>query len=137
MTPLDMAMKLASASATCERHKCPFMGKCKGDYATCVMKEIAFMLRAQNAEIQTKDAIIRGLQDLLLGVHKYTLELEKINKRYHDVVLAFQDGYRPKKKVHRPYKPRKKKTPEEMDGDERYAHEPPKTTEPPPPLVVI
>lgn len=137
MMPLEMAMKLASASATCERHKCPFMGKCKGDYSTCVMKEIALMLRAQNAEIQTKDAVIRGLQDLLLGVHKYTLELEKINKRYHDVVLAFQEGYRPKKKVRRPYKPRKKRTPEEMDGDERYSYEPPKTTEPPPPLVVI
>lgn len=137
MMPLDMAMKLASASAKCERHKCPFMAQCKGDYTTCVMKDIALMLRAQNAEIQTKDAIIRGLQDLLLGVHKYTLELEKINKRYHDVILAFQQGYRPKKKIKRPYKPRKKKTPEEMDGDERYAVEPTRTSEPEPPLVVI
>ena len=138
MTPLEMAMKLASASATCERHKCPFMAKCKGDYTTCVMKDIALMLRAQNAEINTKDAVIRGLQSLLLGVHQYTLELEKINKRYHDIVVAFQQGYRPKKKVHRMRRaPKPKKDPTEMDGDQRYAYEPPKTTEPPPPLVVI
>ena len=137
MMPLDVAMKLASASAGCERHKCPFMTQCKGNYETCAMKEVALILRSQNAEIQTKDNIIRGLQELLLGVHKYTLELEKINKRYHDIVLAFQQGYRPKKKIRKPYKPRKKKTPEEMDGDERYAVEPPRTSEPAPPLVVI
>ena len=101
------------------------------------MKDIALMLRSMHAEIQTKDAVIKGLQDLLLGVHKYTQELEKINKRYHDVVLAFQQGYRPKKKIHRPYKPRVKKTPEEMDGDERYAVEPQKTSDPEPPMVVI
>lgn len=142
MMPLDMAMKLSSASAKCERHKCPFMTQCKGEYTTCTMKEIALMLRAQNAEIQTKDAIIRGLQDLLLGVHDYTRELEKINKRYHDVILAFQNGYRPARKMRgkirrSPNKKAMKKDPTEMDGDERYAYEPPKTTEPAPPLVVI
>ena len=137
MTPLEMAMKLASSSTGCQKHKCPFMTQCKGDYTTCVMKDIALMLRSMYAEVQTKDAVIRGLQDMLLGVHKYTLELEKINKRYHDVVIAFQHGYRPKKKIRRPYKPRTKKSPEEMDGDERYAVEPPRQHEPDFPMVVI
>lgn len=137
MMPLDIAMKLASASTGCQKSKCPFMSKCKGDYSTCVMKEIALMLRSMHAEIQTKDSIIRGLHDILISVQQYTQDLEKINKRYHDVVLAFQQGYRPKKKIRRPYKPRKNKTPEEMDGDERYAFEPPSPNEPPPPTVVI
>ncbi len=137
MMPLDMALKLASASARCEKHKCPFMAQCKGDYTTCVMKEIALMLRSQNAEIKTLEATVKGLRDMLIGVHAYTQELEKINKRYHDIVLAFQHGYRPTKKIYKPYKPRKKKTPEEMDGDKRYAYEPPKETESTPPLVVI
>lgn len=142
MMPLDMALKLASASSKCERHKCPFMTQCKGDYTTCVMKEIALMLRSQHAEIQTKDTIIHGLQDLLMGVYEYTKELEKVNKRYHDIVLAFQNGYRPARKIRgkvrrSPGKKAMKKDPVEMDGDERYAYDPPKTTEPPPPLVVI
>ena len=138
MMPLDMALKLASASSKCEKHKCPFMAQCKGDYTTCVMKEIALMLRSQNAEIETLRSTVKGLQALLLGVHDYTMELEKINKRYHDIVIAFQEGYRPKKKIYKPRRsPKPKKDPTEMDGDERYAYEPPRTTEPPPPLVVI
>lgn len=141
MQPLEMAMSLASASSRCEKHKCPFMSKCKGDYTTCTMKDIALMLRAQNAEIETLRAMVEGLQTLLYGVHDYVQDLEKINKRYHDLVLAFEAGYRPKSRTKKPRRGVRKslikKTPEEMDGDERYAYDPPKTTEPAPPLVVI
>ena len=141
MTPQETAMKLASASATCEKHKCPFASKCKGDYSTCAMKEVALTIRSSLAEIETLEATVRGLRDMLLAVHQYTLDLEKVNKRYHDMIVAFGHGYRPKNphKVKRVYRRhlKPKKDPVEMDGDERYAYEPPKTTEPPPPLVVI
>lgn len=140
MTPLETAMKLASASSKCEKHKCPFMSQCKGDYTTCVMKEIALMLRSQAAEIDSQQAMIRAYQELIATTQVYITDLEKINKRYHDIVLAFYQGYRPKKRPdgkRGPYKPRKKKDPIEMDGDERYACEPPPANEPHPPLVVI
>lgn len=137
MMPLEMAIKLASASSTCEKHKCPFMAQCKGDYSTCMMKEIALMLRAQNAEIESLQSMVVAFQDVLAATQKYIVDLEKINKRYHDLVIAFQHGYRPKKTVRKPYKPRKKKDPVEMDGDKRYEYSPPPTNDPNPPLVVI
>ena len=140
MMPLEMAMKLASASNTCEKHKCPFMSKCKGDYSTCVMKEIALMLRAQQAEIDSQNELIKSYNAILAATQKYIVEIEKINKRYHDLVVAFQNGYRPKAKRYSPKRvPSKKKKvdPVDMDGDERYACAPPPTGEPRPPLVVI
>ena len=143
MTPLEMAMKLASASNGCERHKCPFMSKCKGDYSTCVMKEIALMLRSQAAAIDSQNAMIKAFQDVLAATQRYIVDIEKINKRYHDLIVAFQHGYRPKAKKYSikrsPNKnlTRKKKDPVEMDGKERFAYEPPRTTEPAPPMVVI
>ena len=140
MTPLETAIKLASASSRCERHKCPFMSQCKGDYTTCFMKEIALMLRAQNAQIESQQSIIKAFQDVLAATQVYIAEIEKINKRYHDIVLAFYQGYRPKKRPdgkRGPYKPRKKKDTTEMDGDERYAQEPERTTEPAPQKVYI
>ena len=137
MLPLDMAMKLASASATCEKHKCPFMSKCKGDYSTCVMKEIALMLRSHNAEIESLKAKCQAYAEMIAAIQVYVSDIEKINKRYHDLVIAFEHGYRPKnvKKLKRV--PKVKKDPVEMDGDERYAQSPPPANEPPPPLVVI
>jgi len=139
MMPLEMAMKLASASASCEKHKCPFMAKCKGDYSTCVMKEIALMLRGQKAEIDSQAEMIKAFQSVLAATQQYIVEIEKINKRYHDLVVAFQNGYRPKAKRYKPKRvPSKKKIdPIDMDGKERYAYEPPPTSEPRPPLVVI
>lgn len=140
MMPLEMAMKLASASNTCEKHKCPFMAKCKGDYATCVMKEIALMLRSQQAEIDSQSELIKSYQAILATTQKYIVEIEKINKRYHDLVVAFQNGYRPKSNRYKPkrvqYK-KKKIDPIDMDGKERYAHDEPPASEPRPPLVVI
>lgn len=137
MKPLEVAMKLASASATCAKHKCPYAAQCKGNYETCAMKEIALLLRSQCAEIDSLKAVVAGLSDILSAVKTYVDEIEKANKRYHDIVIAFQHGYRPKKTIRKPYKPRKKKDPEEMDGDERYAYVDPNPPEPEPPMVVI
>ena len=137
MMPLDMALKLASASATCEKHKCPFMSKCKGDYSTCVMKEIALMLRAQNAEIESLKSMCKAYAEILAATQTYIVDIEKINKRYHDLCVAFEHGYRPKNVKNRKRIPKAKKDPAEMDGDERYAQEPPPAHEPAPPLVVI
>jgi len=139
MTPQEMAMKLASASANCQKCKCAFASQCKGNYESCVMKEVAMVLRAYQAEVDTLNATVKGLRDIILAVQTYVSDVEKTNKRYHDLIVAFGHGYRPKNphKLKRVYKPRRKKDPTEMDGDERYAYEPPKTKEPSPPLVVI
>lgn len=140
MTPLETAMKLASASATCEKHKCPFASKCKGDYTSCAMKEIALMLRSQQAEIDSQKEMIIAYQGIVATTQRYIAELEKINKRYHDLVIAFQNGYRPKRKKHNVKKLHRTKMPIDpvmMDGNERYAYEPPPASEPEPPLVVI
>ena len=141
MMPLEMAMKLASASNTCERHKCPFMTKCKGDYTTCVMKDIALMLRSLQAEIDSQNALIQSYQSVLAATQKYIVDIEKVNKRYHDLVIAFQNGYRPKAKKHKlkrtPDLKKLKIDPASVDGNEKYAYTPPSTREPEPPLVVI
>lgn len=139
MTPLEMAMKLASASSRCKRHVCPFMGQCKGEYETCTMKEIALMLRSQNAAIESQNSMIKCLYELLGSTQVYISELEKINKMYHDIVVAFNHGYRPKKVAGRKRGPTKKqlKDPVSMDGIERFAYEPPSDREPEPPVVVL
>lgn len=136
MMPLDVALRLASASATCEKHKCPYMAQCKGDYLSCQMKEVAMIIRSQAAEIETLTAMVKGLQEIMSGASAYIQDLEKINRQYHDLCIAFQHGYRPKKNVRKPYKPRKKKNVEEMDGDARYAFNPEKKEPEPPPVVI-
>ena len=140
MNPLETAMKLAGASSKCEKYKCPFMAQCKGDYTTCGMKEVALIIRSQAAEIDSLKAMIKAYQEIIASTQVYITDLEKINKRYHDIVLAFYQGYRPKKRPdgkRGPYKTRKKIDPTEMDGDERFACANPSAHEPPPPLVVI
>ena len=140
MTQQETAMKLASASSKCEKHKCPFVSQCKGDYTSCSMKEVALMLRSNMAEIETLHRVIQGLSEILSSVHEYTRDIEKINKRYHDMIVAFGHGYRPPKphKIRRLYQSKimKRKTPEERDGDPRFAYEEEKK-ESPPPMVVI
>jgi hypothetical protein len=135
MTPLEVAMKLASASSKCEKHKCLFMSQCKGDYSTCVMKEIALLLRSQNAEIDSLKSLVKAYNEILASTQVYIAEIEKINKRYHDLCIAFEHGYRPKNVKRLKRAPKPKKDPAEMDGDIRYAQEPEKKPEPP--LVVI
>ena len=83
----------------------------------------------------TKEAVANKCIDTEV---EYITDMEKINKRYHDLVIAFQHGYRPTRMVRKPRKPyKRKKDPVEMDGDERYAQSPPPANEPAPPLVVI
>ena len=140
MMPLDTAYQLARASNDCEKHKCPFASKCKGDYASCVMKEIAATIRAQSAEIDLKTSQLIATNTFLNAAAKYIEELEKINKRYHNLVVAFQQGYRPKSKRYKPKRSvskKKKIDPVEMDGDERYAYTPPPQREKEPPLTVL
>ena len=97
------------------------------------------MLRSQQAEIDSQQAMIKSFQAMMAATHQYIVEIEKINKRYHDLVIAFQNGYRPKAKKHNIKRAPKRKhiDPVQMDGKERYAYEPPSTREPEPPLVVI
>ena len=142
MTPQELAMMCANASTKCEKYKCPFAAKCKGSYETCVMKEIAMIIRANLAEIDTLNAVTKGLSAFLVGTKDYIVDLEKINRRYRDLIIAFGKGYKPKKpgSVRRVPKKRlnkKKKDPTEMDGDERYAFDPDEKPEPEAPLVVI
>jgi len=141
MTPQEMALKLASASATCGRHKCPLASQCHGCSDSCGMKEVALMLRAQQAEIDTLNAMIDAYKGIIGATQQYTIDLEKTNKRYHDIIVAFYHGYRAKnpqrskKGYKRHLKP--KDNPVEMDGDERYAYEEQKDGEPDAPLVMI
>ena len=140
MMPLEVAMKFSHASNQCEKYKCPYAAQCKGDYVSCPLKEVALIIRSQSAEIESLKSMVMAFQNVLASTQKYIADLESINKQYHDIVLAFEHGYRPKPRPGSKKKPRrvpKKKDLIEMDGDERYAQEPPRVTEPQAPLVVI
>lgn len=140
MMPLDTAYQLARASNDCEKYKCPFASKCKGDHTSCVMKEIAAIIRAQNADIELKTSQLVAANAFLNAAAEYIDQLEKVNKRYHDIVVAFQNGYRPKSKRYNPKRnvnKKKKKDLVEMDGDERYAYDPPSQREPKYPVTTL
>lgn len=142
MTQQEMAIKLASASACCSKMKCPFTGTCKGAYESCAMKDVALMIRSDLAEIDALRNTVTALKDILIGVNRYIIDLEKINKRYRDIIVGFGMGYRPRKpgkirKVPKKHISKLKKDPVEMDGDERYAFDPEPKTEPEPPVVMI
>ena len=141
MNHLDVAMKFASASATCKNGKCPYTADCRGTTDTCKMKEVAMMIRALDAEIETLRAKCEKLENELAESRKYASSLEVINERYYRLTVSFQNGYRPKAKIKRKRinKPSKKKldNPVLMDGDERYAKEEPKKKKPDLPVVII
>jgi len=129
MTPQEIAMKFASASATCKNGKCPFTSECRGTTETCKMKEVAMMIRAMMAEITTLQAKYNAMEGIAKQVLTYISDLEKVNSQYYQLVSKFQNGYRPKQKIVRKdaRRIRKKKIdPVKMDGDERYAYEEPK-----------
>ena len=130
MTPQEVAMKFASASATCKNGRCPFTADCRGTTDTCKMKEVAMLIRAMMAEtttLQSKYNVLDGIAKQLLD---YVCELEKVNERYYRLAVSFQNGYKPKNKIKRkkPIRrtPKKKLDPVEMDGDKRYEYEEPK-----------
>lgn len=139
MTPSEVAMKFASASATCKNGKCPFTSECRGTTETCKMKEVAMIIRAMETEIKAlheKYSVLDGVAKQILD---YVASLEKINEQYYRIISSFQNGYRPKAKVVRKdarKKKKKKPTLVEMDGDERYAYTPPKE-KPDIPVVII
>jgi len=129
MTPQEIAMKFASASATCKNGKCPFTSECRGTTETCKMKEVAMMIRAMMAEITTLQAKYNAMEGIAKQVLTYISDLEKVNSQYYQLVSKFQNGYRPKQKIVRKdaRRIRKKKIdPVKMDGDEHYAYEEPK-----------
>lgn len=143
MNSQEIAAHLSRAYNTCRGDRCPYASQCSGRSETCVMKEVAMTIRAKDAEIETLTAVAQGLRDLLNGVAQYMQSLEKINKRYNDLIVAFQKGYRPQKKATRGRRGPKrirKVTMEELikrDGDERYAYQEPPKDPPKDPLVVI
>ena len=139
MTPNEVAMKFASASATCRNGKCPFTSDCRGTTETCKMREVAAIIRAlvaENATLRARCAALDGISQEALG---YMASLEKINEYYYKLCSSFQNGYRPKAKiVRKDARMRRKKKPKDpvlMDGDERYAYDEPK--EPDLPVVII
>lgn len=121
----EVANKFQSASATCRGNKCPYAAECKGTRETCKMREIALLIRTMANELvevhAQYDALSQGAKVLV----KYIVSLEKINAEYYKMIRKFQDGYRPSNRIKKgvPHigSGRKKKPPEEMDGDKRYA----------------
>lgn len=141
MTPEEIAMKFASASATCRGGKCPYTAECHGTRETCKLKEVALVIRSQCLEIEKLTAERDSLRGATQLISAYCTELERINDAYYKIISKFYSGYRPaarpKKRV--PHigsaRGRKKKSLIEMDGDERYAM--PEEPKPPKDPVVI
>lgn len=142
MAPLDIAAKFSSAHNHCKGNRCPYVTGCTGKPDTCKLRDVAMVLRAQEAEIDSLKITVAGLRDIILMLQRYAAEQEEINIRYRNLVQAFQHGYKPKRKLShvkykRPVKPRKKIPVEQMDGDERYAQPDPPKNPPEDPMVVI
>ncbi len=138
MTPQELATKFVSASTTCRNGKCPFTTQCRGTTETCKMKEVAMIIRGvveENETLRARNALLEALTKPLIP---YINDLERINEHYYQTIKSFQDGYRPKtkRKKLKPRKPPVKEDPKEMDGDERYAQQPPKK-KPDLPVVMI
>lgn len=139
MTPQEIAMKFASASATCKNGKCPFTAQCNGTNETCKMKEVAMIIRATLEELATVRAKFDTLDGMSKVLIRYARDLEQINERYYRLIVSFQNGTKPKSKIKRKKvrKLKRKRNPVEMDGDERYAQEEPRKTKPDLPVVII
>lgn len=146
MTAFDVAAKFASAYNYCKGDRCPYASQCNGRKETCKLKDVAMLLRAKEAEIDSLKIMVAGLRDIIEMLRTYTSELEDINGRYRNLVSAFQNGYKPQRKVShskkrgkaKPVVPRGK-TLADLDGDERYAFDPEHTELPKPKeeMVVI
>lgn len=144
MTPQEVAMKFASASATCKGDKCPLRTTCTGRSETCGMKEVTMIIRSLLAEIETLQAENTLLHQTIENHLGYINALEDVNEKYYRLCVSFQQGRMMKSKVRRyktkraaPKPRRKKKDPVEMDGDPRYAAPPTKPRKPELPVVII
>lgn len=141
MTPEEIALKFASASATCRGHDCPYAAQCRGSLETCKLKEISLIVRSMILELEKVRTEYELLRQGTVLLNEYVRSLEQINAKYYKTICRFIDGYRPPKKT-KPYVPkigsgrgRKKKNLIDRDGDERYAM--PEEPKPPKPQVVI
>lgn len=140
MTPQEIAMKFASASATCRNGKCPYTAECDGTSSSCKLKEVAMIIRALLQELATVTSQYKMLMSVSQQMSDYISDLEDINAQYHELVVSFQRGYRPKKQVKRrsPRKTKKGKKQDlvSMDGNEQYAYVDP-DKKPDLPVVII
>lgn len=140
MTPQEIAMKFASASATCRNGKCPYTAECDGTSSSCKLKEVAMIIRALLQELATVASQYKMLMSVSQQMSDYISDLEDINAQYHELVVSFQRGYRPKKQVKRrsPRKTKKGKKQDlvSMDGNEQYAYVDPEK-KPDLPVVII
>ena len=145
MTAEEIAMKFASASATCRGgERCPYISQCTGKSENCRLKEVAMTIRSQSVKIEQLEAKVISLEEYKKAVDNYADALEKVIRRYESVIDRFQKGYRPE------YKVRVRKTAKknmsvkrktaldliEMDGKEEYAV-PARPKEPKLPKVII
>lgn len=142
MKPFDIAATFSSAHNHCKGNRCPYVSGCTGKPDTCKLRDVAMVIRAQEAEIDSLKITVAGLRDIIVMLQRYAAEQEEINARYRNLVQAFQKGYKPKRKLShvkgtRPVKPRKKIPVEQMDGDVRYALPDPPPKYPDEPMVVI
>ena len=141
MTPHEIAMKFASASATCKNGKCPFTADCRGTSDTCKMKEVAMIIRSMQAEIDTLRSRYEAVSGITAEMLKHMSALEKINERYYRHAVSFQNGYRPRAKIKRKRTPKPSKkqleNPVLMDGDKRFEHVEPPKNPPDLPIVII
>lgn len=130
MDSKEAAAKLVSACNFCYRERCPFVKECGGTNGACKMKEVAMILRAQDARILSLETDRRALMDLVKVLNDYVSDVEKVNSQYFELCKAFQMGYRGNKKILRRVPPllsrkRKKKIDvHDMDGDPRYEFDP-------------
>ena len=133
MIPSEVAMKFSGASATCGNGKCPYTSQCRGTIETCLMKDVAAMIRGMMAEIATLQARIEHMEAVTEEDKNYIQALEKVNDQYKRTIYAYNRSMPNTKSVRKESKkPRRRKDPKEMDGDERYAYvEPKKKVEPP------
>lgn len=142
MTPEEIAMRFASASAKCRNEKCPFMSECQGTRETCKLIEVAAIIRAQCLENEKMRSECESLRGAIRLIAKYCNELERINDAYYKIISRFMSGIKPtaKPKKRVPHigsgRGRKKKSLIDMDGDERYAM-PEEPKEPKPQEIVI
>lgn len=125
MTPQEIAMKMISACNTCQGTKCLYRTQCKGNGETCPLKEVAMILRAQEARIESLEAQLTAANAIIKAQEAEQEKLVKTNSDYYRLVNAFKQGYKPARATRkgRPIKQRvvKKKDPIEMDGDVNYA----------------
>ena len=127
MTSQEVATKFASASAQCKGDRCPYAPQCTGKRETCKLVEVALIIRSLNAEIDSLTAVNKSLNAIVVALMDYINGLEDANRKYFNLVRAFQTGYRPKKGVTKRRKPRRLKLPKDLtkaDGKEIYAQEP-------------